>query len=242
LVTLHQKELEISIKAWDTTNKIIKSLTTAIMKSASIHHFETVRYCTTGYQAMKAIDTKLNPTYQEKELELRAQWAKATSGIPRNATVEQWVAEVIKLITECENIAMPEVTGNRTMNAVTKAIRDSSPDDHPWAEFKRLEYLKEVKDPVVSDKERNKKTVEILTEYRTLRRERNSEAAVSGRRQTPRHSAFPTYQGEHLRLRQVPSITPVPIEDHHSPMMGNHPSVSVENVTSSQIVHTSPVP
>jgi hypothetical protein len=128
--------------------KVIHQIDKEVITSACENYFEMIEYCTTLYERLKALSDKLNPTNEERELDVRREWDTITREIPSNAPVESWISEVRVILNKCVKLEMPEAAKNRPMNAILDAIK-SIDDDAMWSEIERSKYNDKVKDPAM---------------------------------------------------------------------------------------------
>ena len=91
-----------------------------------------------------SLKKRVAPTDEARKMHLATQYAKLRKA-PRNQNFEAWLQEWEKVYTECVELKLPEIEGNRSVRDFAYAVESVSPSwSEYWKnEFQRLDWKKE---------------------------------------------------------------------------------------------------
>ena len=136
-----------------------------------------------------SLKKRIAPTDEARKIHLATQYAKLKKA-PRNQNFEVWLQEWEKVYTECVELKLPEIEGNRSVRDFAYAVESISPS---WSEYWKNEFQR-----LDWKKEELPSFFELSELYRNHRR---TELAQKGK--TPQGSFAATFKGE-------PSESPTP--------------------------------
>ena len=85
----------------------------------------------TTYDVLVSLKQRVAPTDEARKILLATQYGKLKKAL-RNQNFEVWVQEWEKVYTECVELGLPEVEGNRSVRDFVYAVESTSPS---WSEY-----------------------------------------------------------------------------------------------------------
>ena len=131
-VKLYRKQLS----ALDTLRSHILS---SISRTYLVYTFK----CDTTYDVLVSLKQRIAPTDDARKLRVATKYAKLKKA-PRNQNFEVWLQEWETVYTECKELDLPEVNGDRSVKDFVYAVDSITPS---WSEYwknqlERLEWKK----------------------------------------------------------------------------------------------------
>jgi hypothetical protein len=185
LITYAQRQHAQALTEWHRLHDAFKVIAKLVVNYAKDNYFEDIEPHKTTWARLRALQSRLDPTTKEREMEYRRQWTEVTLGIPKDGPFENWIENFTNIHKRCVRLDMPEVHGDRAYMAFIRAIKDRL-QDNAWAEGEKRDYEKAVSNDKPS-------LTDLIKRYRYRRNEERSEKTGSKRVHNQAFSA--SFQG-----------------------------------------------
>ena len=113
----HRDNLKLYRKQLSALDTLCSQIQSSISRSYLIYTFK----CDTTYDVLVSLKQRIAPTDDARKIHLATQYAKLKKA-PRNQNLEVWMQEWEKVYTECVELKLPEVDGNRSIKDFIFAV------------------------------------------------------------------------------------------------------------------------
>ena len=181
----HRDNLKLYRKQLSALDTLCSQIQSSISRTYLVYTLKS----DTTYDVLVSLKQRVAPTDEARKILLATQYGKLKKAL-RNQNFEVWVQEWEKVYTECVELGLPEVEGNRSVRDFVYAVESTSPS---WSEYWKNEFQR---------LDWKKKTLPSFFEITEIyRNHRRTELAQKGK--NPQGSFAATFKGE-------PSESPTP--------------------------------
>ena len=191
----HRDNLKLYRKQQSAFDTLCSQIQSSISRTYLVYTFN----CDTTYNVLVALKKRVAPTDEARKIHLATQYAKLKKA-PRNQNLEAWMQEWEKVYTECVELKLPEVDGNRSLKDFLYAVESVSTS---WSEYWKNK---------LQNRESGGKELptffDLVERYRNHRR---TELAQKGK--TPQGAFAATFKDEPSESSTTPESKPEPSAD-----------------------------
>ena len=136
-----RKHYDRVYKQYEKEEAALRSLRTYIISTISRHYIDYTFEGNTVHDVLVSLKQRVAPSDEAREIQLATQYAKLKKA-PRNQNFEVWLLEWEKVYTECKELGLPEVHGDRSVIDFAYAVESITPS---WSgywknKFQMLEW------------------------------------------------------------------------------------------------------
>src|SRR6266576_3248663 len=135
----HRDNLKLYRKQLSALDTLCSQIQSSISRTYLVYTLKS----DTTYDVLVSLKQRVAPTDEARKILLATQYGKLKKAL-RNQNFEVWVQEWEKVYTECVELGLPEVEGNRSVRDFVYAVESTSPSwSEYWKnEFQRLDWKK----------------------------------------------------------------------------------------------------
>lgn len=141
--------------------------------------------CTTTYDVLVSLKQRIAPTDSARKLRLATQYARLKKA-PRNQNFEVWLQEWETVYTECKELDLPEVNGDRLVKDFAYAVESSS----NWSKYTETTVVRSSPRRAKPHKDPSESPLRTNRRIRSLNQSLNRHQMSRRRKGDRRRSAF----------------------------------------------------
>ena len=131
-----RKHYGSAYKQYEKDEAALRSLHTYIISTISRDYIGYTFGGNTVHDVLVSLKQRVAPSDEVRRIQLATQYAKLKKA-PRNQNFEVWLQEWEKVYTECKELGLPEVYGDRSVKDFAYAVESITPS---WSEYWKIKF------------------------------------------------------------------------------------------------------